>query len=118
MKRPGKKDSGGALVPRRRLHDAWERRLEALVALEEFSVEVQQVPTLHREFVLAVIRSGVDRAYAYAWTRSGYFVTERNVRVVPSATRQRWDRAIREWRQMSALERATTLQALLSSQQN
>jgi hypothetical protein len=118
MKRPAKKDTTAVPAPRRRVHDAWERRLEALVALQEFSEEVQQAPTLHREFVLAVIRSGLDRAYAYAWTRSGYFVTERNLAVVPSAARQRWDRAIREWRQMSALERATTLQALLSTQQN
>src|SRR5687768_14772358 len=106
------------MLPGRREHDGWARRPEALVALLELSVVVQQVPALHREFMLAVIRSGVDRAYAYAWTRSGYFITERNVRVIPSAARQRWDRAIREWRQMSALERATTLQALLSSQQN
>jgi hypothetical protein len=118
MKRSGKKDAPDAPVPRRRLHDAWERRLEAMVALEEFSVEVQGAPTLQREFVLAVIRSGVDRAYAYAWTRSGYFVTERNLAVVPSAARERWDRAIREWRAMSTLERATTLQALLSTSAN
>jgi hypothetical protein len=118
MKRHGKKDAPGTPMPRRRLHDAWERRLEAMVALEEFSVEVQEAPTLQREFVLAVIRSGVDRAYAYAWTRSGYFITERNVALIPSVARQRWDRAIREWRQMSMLERATTLQALLSTHPN
>ena len=118
MKPPGKKDSPATPVPRRRLNDAWERRLEAMAALEEFSVEVKQSPTLQREFVLAVIRSGVDRAYAYAWTRSGYFVTERNLSLVPSAARARWDQAIREWRAMSMLERATTLQALLSRHAN
>jgi hypothetical protein len=115
MRRPGKKDT---LAPRRRISEAWERRLEAMAALEEFSTEVQHAPTLHREFVLAVIRSGLDRAYAYAWNRSGYFVTERNVSMVPSAARERWDRALREWRQMSMLERATTLQALLATQQH
>jgi hypothetical protein len=46
MKRSGKKDAPDTPAPRRRLHDAWERRLEAMVALEEFSVEVQQAPTL------------------------------------------------------------------------
>jgi hypothetical protein len=118
MKRPGKKDPAAVASERRRFHDAWERRLEAMVALEEFSEEVQQEPDMQREFVLAVIRSGVDRAYAYAWTRSGYFVTERNLAAVPSAARERWDRAIREWRHMSALERATTLQVLLTGDVN
>jgi hypothetical protein len=120
-------------IRRQRLRDTGGTDPEALALLEEISGELRAdqggdrrlsrtagkaSADVQRELVAVVIRSGMNRAFAYACVKSGYLVTAPNVASVPREVRDSWNQAIIEWRVMSALERASTIQALLSPGQD
>jgi hypothetical protein len=52
--------------------------------------------------------------FGYAYARSGYLVSEENHDLIPDEGLRAWDGAIREWFEMSAADRATAIQGLVS----
>jgi len=52
--------------------------------------------------------------FAYAYVRSGYLVSEANQDLIPEAGLRAWNRALREWHEMSPEDRATSVQGLVS----
>lgn len=58
---------------------------------------------------------GIGRPeFGYAYSRSGYLVSEENYDLIPEEGRRAWNGAIREWSEMSAADRATAIQGLVS----
>jgi hypothetical protein len=54
---------------------------------------------MYRRAVVTGMRSaGVDPAHVYAFERSGYFVTEKNRKLIPDVGLREWDSAVDEWR--------------------
>ena len=65
------------------------------------------------ELIEAMVSIGRPE-FGYAYSRSGYLVSEDNLDLIPEKGLRDWDGAIREWSEMSAAERATAIQGLVA----
>ena len=69
--------------------------------------------TLHAELIEGLVKMGRPE-FGYAFARSGYLVGEDNQDLIPEEGLRDWHAAIREWSEMSAADRATAIQGLVS----
>jgi len=72
----------------------------------------QQVETI-AEIIQAMVAIGHPE-FAYACARSGYLVSDANQDLIPEEGLRAWAGAIEEWSTMSATDRATAIQGLVS----
>ena len=65
------------------------------------------------DLIEAMVRLGRPE-FGYAYARSGYLVSAENHDLIPEEGLRAWDGAIGEWFEMSAADRATAIQGLVS----
>jgi hypothetical protein len=65
------------------------------------------------DLIQAMISMGHPE-FGYACARSGYLVSAENQDLIPEEGLRTWHGAIREWSEMSAADRATAIQGLVS----
>jgi len=73
----------------------------------------QEANTMDEQMIAGMIQIGRPE-FGYAYARSGYLVGEDNADLIPKEGLKAWNDAVREWRSMSAADRATALQGLVS----
>lgn len=67
---------------------------------------------MQTDLIRSMFEAGLPPELAFAYSRSGYLISEANFDLVPKEGHAAWNAAVAEWDEMSEVERAATIESL------